>query len=133
MPLTAGGTEAFGLSAADIMLMAGPATGGGLLTAWLLEEDGVAVSCAVTGLVEQTLSVWAMSTPARLSRRGYGRAVLDSVLAAGVIDGATTGVLGATPAGRPLYLATGWRDVEEWDVFCNAESLHFSAPDSGGQ
>jgi hypothetical protein len=51
---------------------------------------------------------WGMSTPPAHARRGYGRAVLDSVLAAGVADGARTGVLGATPAGLPLYEATGW-------------------------
>lgn len=41
-------------------------------------------------------------------------------------DGAEIGLLGATPAGLPLYEATGWRTVEQWRVFTNAASAQFS-------
>jgi hypothetical protein len=41
-------------------------------------------------------------------------------------DGATLGLLGATPAGLPLYEATGWRTEETWDLYTDAVSEQFS-------
>jgi GNAT superfamily N-acetyltransferase len=72
------------------------------------------------------MSVWAMATPPEFTRRGYGSALLAHVLQAGAADGATLGWLGATPAGLPMYEATGWRTVEEWRVFTNSSSVQFS-------
>jgi GNAT superfamily N-acetyltransferase len=119
--------EAFGLPVDDVALMLGPATSGeGSLRAWLLEEDGEVVSALVSGHVDDSISLWSMATPARLARRGYGRVLLASVLAHAQADGARIGLLGATPAGLPLYSATGWATVEEWHIFTNATSAQFA-------
>ncbi|GAA4709347.1 GNAT family N-acetyltransferase [Nocardioides conyzicola] len=118
--------EAFALPVDDAALMAAAAVTGGVVRAWLLEEGGEVVSAVVTGHLDDGVSLWAMSTPSRLARRGFGRTLLASVLAHARADGATLGMLGATPAGLPLYEATGWRTVEEWEVFTNAESAQFS-------
>lgn len=58
------------------------------------------------------VSVWMMGTPARFARRGYA-------------------LLGATPAGQPLYEATGWRSVDEWQVFPNSTPAQFSHRTAG--
>jgi GNAT superfamily N-acetyltransferase len=119
--------EAFALPVDDAALMAEAAVQGGVVRGWLLVEDGAAVSALVSGHLDGGVSLWAMSTPARHQRRGYGRALLGTVLAQARADGARLGMLGATPAGRPLYEATGWSTVEEWDVFTNATSAQFSS------
>lgn len=72
-----------------------------------------------------TFAVWCMSTPERFARRGYGGSLLASVLEQARNRGARTALLGATPAGFPLYEATGWTTFETWDVYTNAESAQF--------
>ena len=93
---------------------------------WLLEDEGVAVSTVMTSQVEDIVSVWCMGTPERFGRRGYARALLAHVLEVAVGQGATLGLLGATPAGKPLYDATGWSTLEEWRLHVNAASVQFS-------
>ena len=93
---------------------------------WLLEDEGAAVSTVMTSQVDDIVSVWCMGTPERYGRRGYARALLAHVLGAAVEAGATFGLLGATPAGKPLYDATGWSTLEEWRLYVNAESVQFS-------
>ncbi|GAA1759185.1 hypothetical protein GCM10009795_001930 [Nocardioides hankookensis] len=117
--------EAFSLTADDTALMAAGAVPGGVVRGWLLEDGGEAVCALISGHVDDGVSIWAMSTPTRFARRGYGRALLASVLAHARADGARVGMLGATPAGLPLYEATGWRTVDEWELFTNAESAQF--------
>ncbi len=92
---------------------------------WLLVDDGQAVSTVLTSFVDDAVCVWCMGTPARFGRRGYGRALLDDVLARAAGEGADIGLLGATPAGRPLYEQTGWHTVEDWQLYLNAESVQF--------
>ncbi|MFE6847325.1 GNAT family N-acetyltransferase [Streptomyces sp. NPDC057686] len=61
---------------------------------------------AVTGLgavVDQ------VETDPAHQRRGLGRLVMRRLTAAAAGQGATAGVLGATPEGRALYEAMGWR------------------------
>jgi GNAT superfamily N-acetyltransferase len=93
---------------------------------WLLEEDGEPVSTVLAARVEDTVSLWCMATPPRFARRGHGRALLAAVLNWAAEDGAKIGLLGATPAGEPLYRATGWKVIEEWNIHLNAESVQFS-------
>jgi GNAT superfamily N-acetyltransferase len=91
---------------------------------WLL-EDPHPVSCVLSGRVDDTVSLWAMATPPQFGRRGYGRALLDSVVSWAGTDGARIGLLGATPAGLPLYEHTGWTTVEHWHIWTNAASDQF--------
>jgi GNAT superfamily N-acetyltransferase len=91
----------------------------------VLEEEGVAVSAVLTSIVDDAVTVWCMSTPERFARRGYGRAILADCLLRAKSDGARVGLLGATPAGKPLYDATGWITLEHWRLFASAESVQF--------
>lgn len=86
---------------------------------WVLKEDGQAVCTVMTCLVDDALTVWAMSTPPRFRRRGYAKALLDDVLRRSALNGAMTGLLVATEVGKKLYDALGWTTLEEWDVYSN--------------
>ena len=125
--LTALLAESYGMPHDIAAIMSEGTAGGGTdMKAWLLEENGQAVSTVATCLVDDGVSVWAMGTPERFGRRGYARALLAAVLDRARNDGAKLGLLGATPAGQPLYEATGWRTVEDWQIFTNATSAQFS-------
>lgn len=97
-----------------------------VLRYWILEEDGIAVSTVLSGRIDETVSLWCMSTSPNHQRRGYGRALLSAVVDWARNDGATIGLLGATPAGYPLYEATGWSTFEEWQLYVNAPSAQFA-------
>jgi GNAT superfamily N-acetyltransferase len=119
--------DAFGLAIELIIeVMAGVLRhGNGSTKVWLLDEEGVAVSAVLTSIVDDAVTVWSMSTPERFARRGYGRAILADTLLRAKSDGAKVGLLGATPAGKPLYDATGWITLEYWRLFASADSVQF--------
>jgi GNAT superfamily N-acetyltransferase len=96
------------------------------MTIWLLEDQGQAVSTVTACRVDDVVSLWCMATPERFGRRGFGRTLLAAVLDDELTRGANTGLLAATPAGLPLYAATGWQHVEDWQIFTNAVSAQFS-------
>ena len=91
---------------------------------WILEENGVAVSTVTTMLVDDALTVWCMATPPQYARKGDGKALLGDVLARNSTANAKIGLLGATPAGQPLYKASGWEVLEGWDVYLNRPADH---------
>jgi GNAT superfamily N-acetyltransferase len=124
--LTAVLADAYGMPAAIAQGCCTPAVLADGLTFWLLEEDGEVVSTVLTALLDDVVSVWCMGTPARHGRRGYGRALLGHVLSDAAHRGAVTGLLGATPAGEPLYASTGWEPLESWRIFAQGESAQFS-------
>jgi hypothetical protein len=93
---------------------------------WLLIADGRAVSTVLTSIVDDAMCIWSMSTPERFGRRGYARALLGDVLLRARTDGVGLGLLGATPAGKPLYDSTGWTTLESWKIFTNADSAQFT-------
>ncbi len=97
---------------------------------WLLVDDGSPVSTVVTSSVDDAECVWCMSTPERFARRGYARSLLAHVLSEARGRGAAVGLLGATPAGKPLYDATGWTTLESWQVFTNAGPEHSAEGES---
>jgi GNAT superfamily N-acetyltransferase len=90
-----------------------------------LVEDGRPVSAVVVSRAEEAVTVWCMATPPGHARRGFGRALLGDVLARAAAEGAQVGLLGATPAGEPLYRATGWQVLEEWALYVDAASAQF--------
>ncbi len=92
---------------------------------WLLTEGDEVVSAALTSIVDDAVTVWCMSTPERFARRGFARAILADTLLRAKTGGATIGLLGATPAGKPLYDATGWVSIEHWRMFASAKSAQF--------
>lgn len=116
--------QAFGLPADVAGLFAEvfvPSTG----TFWILEDGGSPVSAVFAHQVEDSVSIWCMSTPPEQQRKGYGRALLSAALARAAAAGATWGILGATEAGYPLYDATGWSTADEWQIYANAASEQF--------
>lgn len=119
--------DAFGLAIAllnDVIARV-LSDGNGPTKIWVLDEGDVAVSAVLTSMVDDAVTVWSMSTPARFARRGYGRAILADTLLRAKSDGAKVGLLGATPPGKPLYDATGWITLEHWQMFASAESVQF--------
>lgn len=84
---------------------------------WTLNVNGTIVSTVTTIVVDDALALWCMATPPRYERQGYGRALLEDVLARFAAKGAKTGLLCASPAGKPLYDSNGWVAQEEWDVY----------------
>lgn len=98
----------------------------GKTSIWLLVDDEIPVSAVLTSMVDEAVTVWCMATPERFARRGFGRAVLAHALLEAKSDGATVGLLGATPAGKPLYDGTGWTTLESWQMFASVESAQFS-------
>jgi hypothetical protein len=92
----------------------------------LLIEDAQAVSTVLTSIVDDAVCVWCMGTPARFARRGYGRSLLTDVLLRAQFEGASIGLLGATQAGKPLYDATGWTTLEQWQLYLKAGPAHQS-------
>jgi GNAT superfamily N-acetyltransferase len=85
---------------------------------WLLYDNGIPVSTVSSAVVDDAVCIWSMATPTRYGRRGYGKALLSHALHhAYERNGAVTGLLAASPAGKPLYEATGWLVIEEWQVF----------------
>ena len=50
------------------------------------------------------------------TRRGLGRAILDSCINAARAEGFRSLVLGATLPGEPLYRSFGFREVERFPV-----------------
>jgi GNAT superfamily N-acetyltransferase len=119
--------EAFQMAPEVVEVCAGPLERPtGTMAVWVLEEDGETVSTVTTARAEEVVSLWCMATPERHARRGHGRALLAAVLDHYAAEGARTGLLGATPAGLPLYEATGWQHVEPWMIFTNAVSAQFA-------
>ena len=119
-------TESYGMEAEIAAIAVRPVVEkAGPIAFWLLESDGVAVSTVMTSQVEDIVSVWCMGTPERFGRQGYARALLAHVLGVAARQDATFGLLGATPAGKPLYDATGWSTLEEWRLHVNAASVQF--------
>ena len=93
---------------------------------WLLEDAGAAVSTVMSARYEDVVTIWCMATAPGLCRRGYGGALLAHVLAVARGDGAEVGLLGASPAGEPLYRSTGWRTLEHVRVHVSASSVQFA-------
>jgi GNAT superfamily N-acetyltransferase len=98
----------------------------GVMGAWVLEHEGEAVSTLTTGRAGDAITIWCMATPPRFARRGFGRALLADAMARAASDGVAIGLLGATPAGKPLYDATGWSTLEEWEIYTNGDSAQFA-------
>jgi len=85
---------------------------------WLLYENDTPVSTVSSAVVDDAVCIWSMATPPRYGRRGYGKALLSHTLHhAYERSGAVTGLLTASPAGKPLYEATGWLAMEDWQIF----------------
>lgn len=87
------------------------------LDAWVLVQDGIAVSGAYTYRHGSDCGVYAVATRPEHRRRGWARALLHHVLAHAHDHGAYTASLQSTPMGQPLYESLGFGAAgryEEW-------------------
>lgn len=84
---------------------------------WIIEDGGQLVSTAITRRVDDSITLWNMATSPRFARRGYGRSIMNHALHQARQDGAKIGLLMASDAGKPLYDATGWVTIEDWDMY----------------
>ena len=75
--------------------------------------DGVAVSCALAFLHEDSVGLYGIGTPPEHRGRGYGSALTVAGIDWGAAQGATVAVLQASPMGEPVYRSLGFRTVFE--------------------
>ncbi|MFE2474949.1 GNAT family N-acetyltransferase [Streptomyces sp. NPDC059389] len=81
----------------------------GVTRALVRTADGAFAARAQIAVTGRTAVVDQVETDPAHQRRGLGRLVMDRLTEAAAEQGATAGVLGATPEGRALYETTGWR------------------------
>ncbi|MGY4394560.1 GNAT family N-acetyltransferase [Streptomyces virginiae] len=81
----------------------------GVTRALVRTADGVFAARGQIAVTGHTAVVDQVETAPAHQRRGLGHLVMHSLTAAAAEQGATAGVLGATPEGRALYERTGWR------------------------
>jgi GNAT superfamily N-acetyltransferase len=91
----------------------GAAARSGEAQVWLAEEDGAPASTVWLRRSGASLGVMEMMTPPQHQRRGAGRALLTTALAASWTDDVHDALLLATPAGRRLYERVGFTAVDE--------------------
>ncbi|SEE37815.1 Acetyltransferase (GNAT) family protein [Streptomyces sp. 2231.1] len=96
----------------------GPLPAGYQLTTWtragvtralVRTADGAFASRGQIAVTGPTAVVDQVETDPAHQRRGLGRVVMRGLADAAAEQGATAGVLGATPDGRALYETMGWR------------------------
>jgi len=83
--------------------------GEGVIIASVADEAGDVAASGKIALADGRATFDQIVTNERHRRRGLGRAVMNALSAAAVERGVTEGVLVATPVGRELYAALGWR------------------------
>ncbi|MFG2296423.1 GNAT family N-acetyltransferase [Streptomyces sp. NPDC048603] len=81
----------------------------GVTRALVRTADGAFAARGQIAVTGHTAVVDQVETDPAHQRRGLGRMVMDRLSEAATEQGATAGVLGATPEGRALYESTGWR------------------------
>ncbi len=87
------------------------------MTAWLAEEQGIAVGTGFGVLTGDWVGIFNITTHPDYRRRGYGRAMIETVLQYAYSAGARGAFLHGTPTGALLYESVGFRRAENWTVF----------------
>jgi GNAT superfamily N-acetyltransferase len=84
---------------------------------WALVHDGVAIAGAWSCNHGRDCGIYAVGTVPEFRRRGFGRALVEHILADARRRGALTTTLQSTPMGQPLYESLGYMAAgryEEW-------------------
>ncbi|WP_393057896.1 GNAT family N-acetyltransferase [Streptomyces sp. LN549] len=81
----------------------------GVVRALVRTADGAFAARGQIAVTGSTAVVDQVETDPAHQRRGLGRLVMSTLATAAAGQGATAGVLGATPEGRALYESAGWR------------------------
>ncbi|WP_432030684.1 GNAT family N-acetyltransferase [Streptomyces sp. 1222.5] len=84
-------------------------TRAGVTRALVRTADGAFAARGQIAVTGPTAVVDQVETDPAHQRRGLGRVVMRGLADAAAEQGATAGVLGATPDGRALYESMGWR------------------------
>jgi len=79
---------------------------------YLARGAGLPMSTVTVSGTGDIVGIWSMATPPDLQRRGAGMAALVGAMAQSQKKGAEAFYLLATPAGKPLYDAVGFRTVD---------------------
>jgi N-acetylglutamate synthase len=86
------------------------------MTAWLAEEQGIAVGTGFGVLIGNWVGIFNITTHPDYRRRGYGRAMIKTVLQDAYSTGARGAFLHGTPTGTLLYESMGFGRAENWTV-----------------
>lgn len=87
--------------------------------------DGTPASCAAVLMIDGLRYVAMVATEPAHQRRGYGHVVMQHALAtAAARYGASTTVLHATDAGRPVYERMGYRTVSTHTLYIDKAFAH---------
>jgi hypothetical protein len=78
---------------------------------YLLTVEGEPASCATLALCNGVGGVWNVGTRYAFRRKGHARALMVALLADLADEGRQTSVLMASPSGRPMYDALGYRQI----------------------
>jgi GNAT superfamily N-acetyltransferase len=87
------------------------------MTAWLAEEQGVAVGTGFGVLIGNWLGIFNITTHPDYRRRGYGKAMIKTIVQDAYSAGARGAFLHGTPTGTLLYESMGFGRAENWAVF----------------
>lgn len=87
------------------------------VSVWGLRERDTLVSCVVAYAEADVLSIWSMATPPVHRRRGYAKALMQSVMARSGGSGVRAVICSASPDGAPLYSALGFGVIERWQLW----------------
>jgi GNAT superfamily N-acetyltransferase len=87
------------------------------MTAWLAEEQGIAVGTGFGVLIGNWVGIFNIATHPDYRQRGYGRAMIKAVLQDAYSAGARGAFLHGTPTGTLLYESMGFGRAENWTVF----------------
>jgi GNAT superfamily N-acetyltransferase len=85
--------------------------------AWGLFEDGHLVAGVTTVIEGGSVVVWSMATRPGSQQRGYGRRLLNAVLARQRTAGVAASLLQSSAQGEPLYRSAGYEVVEYWQLW----------------
>ena len=86
-------------------------------TAYLAEYEGAQVGTGFASTVDDCVGLFNISTPPQYRRRGYARAMTQSMLNDAYTHGVRIAVLNPSEAGLPLYESMGFRIVHNFTRF----------------
>ena len=94
-------------------------------TPFLAWREGEAHSAVIATRIGSDVGIWAMGTPARFQRQGAGGALLGTVMSRLATGGAKRCFLFPSPAGRRLYDALGFVEVDRSEIWLKGISTEF--------
>ena len=91
---------------------------------FIAKATGRPMSTLTTTGAGSVVGIWSMATWPEAQRRGAGKAALLGAIERKQACGAELFYLIATPAGQPLYVATGFKTVETFPLFVFGSAAH---------